>query len=593
MWAVTILCTLLPYLILAQVDIREKKEGYTVEKSDPNAGDGEIYTSTYQLEKFFEEERGYVNDIRVIIEKKMVSKGGIQHLGSYLASFDDVIGDQDEDDDTFMHNPLNVYNLIRHVAIGWPIIEQVFDKEKAQFKEGQKFPKRVRHVTTRSKKHQIPSGNDLDGIAVGIVRLHDYYKFNLTSFASEGVLETDEWRSESNGDLTVWDAFKIGVKGANSMFLGSGIEIMLHALAKAKLESVTVPPFIEPLDQKVLKNLIKTAKTVHDQKLDRWGPRTNQHSVNPVPYDKRLGRKKKFANPKPKNVTLNNIKLWGSTQEKDQYIRLCAGEDLRPQKVQDELYCKYEHRNIPYYRYGPRKIEIVSLQPYIAVMHNFITNGETAELISKAGPKLKRSFMVSSKTSNSSLGDDNRVSEQTWFNEDMSGAAKRITGRLDGFLDVEATSTTHSELYQVANYGLAGQYTVHTDAVYITGDAIAKKQAREIWNIHAGDRAATVMGYLSDVLAGGYTVFPLVGAYVKPRKGSVVVWWNMDKAGGYDWRLRHGGCPVMVGSKWITNKWIRINSLMFKRPCPKYTPKQLRTFRFSDKYQRGEFISDP
>ena len=57
----------------------------------------------------------------------MVSKGGIQHLGSYLASFDDVIGDQDEEDETFMHHPLNVYNLIRHVAVGWPIITQVFD----------------------------------------------------------------------------------------------------------------------------------------------------------------------------------------------------------------------------------------------------------------------------------------------------------------------------------------------------------------------------------------------------------------------------------------------------------------------------------
>ena len=44
----------------------------------------------------------------------------------------------------------------------------------------------------------------------------------------------------------------------------------------------------------------------------------------------------------------------------------------------------------------------------------------------------------------------------------------------------------------VANYGLAGQYTVHTDAVYITGDAAARKQMREVWNIHAGDRAATV-----------------------------------------------------------------------------------------------------
>ena len=45
------------------------------------------------------------------------------------------------------------------------------------------------------------------------------------------------------------------------MLLGSGIEIMLHALEKSKLEGVTVPPFIESLDQKVLKNLIKTGKT--------------------------------------------------------------------------------------------------------------------------------------------------------------------------------------------------------------------------------------------------------------------------------------------------------------------------------------------
>ena len=59
-------------------------------------------------------------------------------------------------------------------------------------------------------------------------------------------------------------------------------------------------------------------------------------------------------------------------------------------------------------------MEIVSLEPYIAVMHNFITNSETEELITKAGPKLKRSFVDSSKFSNSTMGDDNRVSEQTF-----------------------------------------------------------------------------------------------------------------------------------------------------------------------------------
>ena len=137
-------------------------------------------------------------------------------------------------------------------------LSYAFQEEKKRFKKDQAFPKRVRHVIARSKKHPIPTATDLDGVAIGIVRLHDYYKFNLTSFANEGVLETDDWRSESNGDLTVWDAFKIGVKGSNNMILGSGIEIMLHALEKAKLEGVSVPPFVETLDMKVLKNLIKT-----------------------------------------------------------------------------------------------------------------------------------------------------------------------------------------------------------------------------------------------------------------------------------------------------------------------------------------------
>ena len=29
----------------------------------------------------------------------------------------------------------------------------------------------------------------------------------------------------------------------------------------------------------------------------------------------------------------------------------------------------------------------------------------------------------------------------------------------------------------------------------------------------------------------------------------------------------HGGCPVLVGSKWITNKWIHSYGQMFNFPC--------------------------
>ena len=94
------------------------------------------------------------------------------------------------------------------------------------------------------------------------------------------------------------------------------------------------------------------------------------------------------------------------------------------------------------------KIEIVSLKPYIAVIHNFITNLEVEELISKAKKNLKRSAVAAYNKDILKEFDERRSSQQAWINEKMSGAAKNITKRLDEFLDVEAASELHSEPYQ-------------------------------------------------------------------------------------------------------------------------------------------------
>ncbi len=46
----------------------------------------------------------------------------------------------------------------------------------------------------RGKRDHVPGAEDLDGVAVGIVRLHDYYKFNTSAFVEEGVFETGEYK---------------------------------------------------------------------------------------------------------------------------------------------------------------------------------------------------------------------------------------------------------------------------------------------------------------------------------------------------------------------------------------------------------------
>ena len=88
--------------------------------------------------------------------------------------------------------------------------------------------------------------------------------------------------------------------------------------------------------------------------------------MNPTPYDKRLAKKKKFQTVKSMPIKLNTEGAIGTGIETDMYMKLCRNIDLRPPKETKELYCKYESKNKPYYMYGPRKVEVVSLSPHIA-----------------------------------------------------------------------------------------------------------------------------------------------------------------------------------------------------------------------------------
>ena len=84
---------------------------------------------------------------------------------------------------------------------------------------------------------------------------------------------------------------------------------------------------------------------------------------------------------------------------------------------------------------------------------------------------------------------------------------------------------------------------------------------------YGGLRMITFMVYLSDVEAGGHTVFPQAGISVKPVAGSALYWYNCGAQYNYDSRIFHLGCPVLYGSKWIANKWIKMLANYKDYPC--------------------------
>jgi len=117
-----------------------------------------------------------------------------------------------------------------------------------------------------------------------------------------------------------------------------------------------------------------------------------------------------------------------------------------------------------------------------------------------------------------------------------------------------------AEELQVVNYGLGGHYEPHYD--------FARRDEKDAFkSLGTGNRIATFMFYMSDVEAGGATVFPQASRTLWPRKGSAAFWYNLFEDGVGDYLTRHAACPVLLGSKWVSNKWIHERGQEFKRPC--------------------------
>ena len=94
----------------------------------------------------------------------------------------------------------------------------------------------------------------------------------------------------------------------------------------------------------------------------------------------------------------------------------------------------------------------------------------------------------------------------------------------------------------MVSYSIGGHYEPHIDYFNTYNHDQPRLRVDQ-------DRMATFLFYLNDVLAGGATVFPLLGLSVPPRAGSALYWDNLDLRGrGYQQTL-HAGCPVLAGHK--------------------------------------------
>jgi prolyl 4-hydroxylase len=199
-------------------------------------------------------------------------------------------------------------------------------------------------------------------------------------------------------------------------------------------------------------------------------------------------------------------------------------------------------------------IEVLSWNPRIVLLRNFLNDKECAHLISAATPKLERSDVINEEAGGSKIVEA-RTSLGMFFDDRGSDAViKRIEEKIS---HLTMMSVKYGEIIQVLKYGPGEQFKPHHD--YFDKETIGGKEALA----NGGQRMATLIMYLNTVEKGGETIFPKLDLKVTPQKGNAVLFYNCQPDGKEDPLTFHGGAPVVQGNKWIATKWLHLGEVQY------------------------------
>ncbi len=221
-------------------------------------------------------------------------------------------------------------------------------------------------------------------------------------------------------------------------------------------------------------------------------------------------------------------------------------------------------QNNPFLRLGPFKYEMLSKAPEVGLIHQLLTDIQSEAVIENAKPYLKPTPYIEGKKrkSYSKL----RTSKVMYMNERKWPTAMQLSNLLQNATGVKLYYEKFaSENFQVMNYGIGGKIDGHWDT-FGADPSIETSGSTEAVRF-GGGRFITMMAYLTDVELGGRTIFPQAGISVQPEKGSVLYWFSSGPQNNMDSRALHLGCPLLIGNKWIANKWAKWIPQQKRFPC--------------------------
>jgi len=194
-------------------------------------------------------------------------------------------------------------------------------------------------------------------------------------------------------------------------------------------------------------------------------------------------------------------------------------------------------------------LKIFCRSPEIYVVENFVDGTLCDHLIRLALPHLKQSRVVDITGKSHGVTDSGRTSSDMYFHPMLQD--KKIDYLEKKIAQLTCLPQKNGEWLQVLRYKRSQEYRPHYD--FFDPQTVGGIETLK----RGGQRLATCILYLKEPLLGGETIFPLLGVTITPKKGALLVFYNLDENGQVFYETLHGGAPVIEGEKWIATKWIR------------------------------------
>uniref|UniRef100_A0A8C8A008 Prolyl 4-hydroxylase subunit alpha-1 n=1 Tax=Oryzias sinensis TaxID=183150 RepID=A0A8C8A008_9TELE len=522
------------------------------------SANNDFFTSIGQMTDLLYTEKDLVTSLKDYIRAE---ENKLEQVKRWADRLDSLTSTATQDPEGFLGHPVNAFKLMKRLNTEWGNLESLVLSDTT---DG--F---ISNLTIQRK--YFPTEEDQTGAAKALLRLQDTYNLDANTI-STGDLPGVKHKNR----MTVEDCYELGkVAYAEADYYHTELWMaqalrQLEEGEESPLDKVTILDYLSYAiyQQGDLKRALEYTK-----KLLQLDPEHQRANGNQKYFEFQLEKQEKQDETAEKETQQQDREKRDTTQkkkkkqsqksfslipERKKYEMLCRGEGVRmTSRRQSRLFCRYyDNKHNPRFVLAPVKQQDEWDRPYIVRYIDIISEAEMEKIKQLAKPRLRRATISNPVTGVLETA-PYRISKSAWLTAYEDPVVEKINQRIEDLTGLEMDT---AEELQVANYGVGGQYEPHFD--------FGRKDEPDAFKeLGTGNRIATWLFYMSDVSAGGATVFPDVGASVGPQKGTAVFWYNLFASGEGDYSTRHAACPVLVGNKWVSNKWIHERGQEWRRPC--------------------------